>query len=219
MIHFDTLASGVFSAREMAEPAPVAHSKVKRALDIGLAGSALVFLMPFFAFVALAIWIEDQRPVLFRQQRTGLSGRTFRIYKFRTMTVAEDDASVRQATKGDQRITRVGAVLRALSIDELPQLMNVLRGDMSLTGPRPHALAHDETWSSIVPGYRTRFRARPGLTGYAQVKGYRGEVRNPEDILLRVEADNYYIENWSLGLELRILLRTIPLLFHDPRAY
>jgi putative colanic acid biosynthesis UDP-glucose lipid carrier transferase len=219
MNQFDTVAHRDLPAWAPRMTARVARSRIKRAGDLVLAWFALIFLAPFLGLVALAIWLEDRQPIFFRQQRTGLYGRTFRIYKFRTMTVAEDGARVRQATKGDQRITRVGAVLRALSLDELPQLLNVVRGDMSLVGPRPHALAHDEAWKDLVPGYGARFRTRPGLTGYAQVKGYRGEVRTRADIIGRIEADNYYIENWSIRLELSILLRTIPLIFHDPRAY
>jgi putative colanic acid biosynthesis UDP-glucose lipid carrier transferase len=219
MNHFETVSCRGVSTRTPKTAHRVAHSKTKRAIDIGLSATALLFLAPFLVLVALAIWLEDRDPVMFRQQRTGRNGRLFRIYKFRTMTVAEDGAEVRQATRGDQRVTRVGAVLRTLSIDELPQLLNVVRGDMSLVGPRPHALAHDELWQNMAPGYIGRFRARPGLTGYAQVKGLRGEIRNAEEIVRRVEADNFYIENWSLRLELQIVLRTIPLLLNDPRAY
>jgi putative colanic acid biosynthesis UDP-glucose lipid carrier transferase len=135
------------------------------------------------------------------------------------MGVLEDASDLQQATRHDSRITRVGAVIRALSIDELPQLLNIVKGDMSLVGPRPHALGHDEVWARSVPGYASRFRARPGLTGYAQVQGLRGEVRELEQIAARVEADNHYVENWSLRFDLSIMLRTIPLLFNDPRAY
>ena len=212
-------ASSVASELMAAATAPVARSRTKRAMDVALSAAALAFLAPLLLLIAIGIWLEDHDPVLFRQQRTGLHGRTFRIYKFRTMTVAEDGAEVRQATKGDQRVTRLGAMLRTLSLDELPQLINVLRGDMSLVGPRPHALAHDETWKVLAPGYASRFRARPGLTGLAQVQGLRGEIRTTEDIWRRVEADNHYIDNWSLALEISILFRTVPLLFHDPRAY
>lgn len=219
MNQFETFARPEIAERATETRPRVARSRAKRALDLLLAVLALVFLAPFLGLVALAIWVDDQGPILFRQQRTGLYGRAFRIYKFRTMTVAEDGAHVRQAVRGDQRITRVGAVLRALSLDELPQLLNVVRGEMSLVGPRPHALAHDEAWKRQVTGYLERFRTRPGLTGYAQVEGYRGEVRTRDDIRRRIEADNFYIENWSMRLELQILLRTIPLLFHDPRAY
>jgi lipopolysaccharide/colanic/teichoic acid biosynthesis glycosyltransferase len=219
MNHFETVSCRGVSTRTPKTAQRVVDNKAKRAMDIGLSATALLFLAPFLILVALAIWLEDRKPVMFRQQRTGRNGKPFRICKFRTMTVAEDGADVRQATKGDQRVTRVGAVLRTLSIDELPQLLNVVRGDMSLVGPRPHALAHDELWKTMAPGYAERFRARPGLTGYAQVMGLRGEIRNAEEIVRRVAADNFYIDNWSLHLELLILLRTIPLLFNDPRAY
>ena len=160
-----------------------------------------------------------ERPALFRQRRTGLGGSVFTVFKFRTMTVAEDGDVIRQATRGDARLTSVGKVLRKFSLDELPQVLNVLRGEMSLIGPRPHALAHDETWSKLVPGYAQRFRARPGLSGYAQVCGYRGEVTDLASLRARVEADNEYIDTWSLLLDLKILLRTVPLIFRDTRAY
>lgn len=197
----------------------VAESASKRSFDVCVALFALLLLAPLFALVALGIMIEDGGPVLFRQRRTGLHGNIFTVLKFRSMRVAEDAGEVRQASKSDSRVTRIGAVIRALSIDELPQLYNVLRGDMSLVGPRPHALGHDETWGRAVPAYRHRFRTRPGLTGYAQVCGYRGEIREITDIARRTEADNYYIDNWSMKLELTIVLRTLPLLFHDPNAY
>ena len=203
----------------LARPAEVARSGLKRALDIIVAGGLLALFAPLFAFVALMIKIDSSGPVLFRQTRTGLGGRRFTILKFRSMTVMENGGQISQATKGDQRVTRVGRVLRALSIDELPQVVNILKGDMSLVGPRPHALSHDEMWAKSVAGYDARFRARPGLTGYAQVRGFRGEVLEPAEIQSRVDADNYYIDNWSLGFELKILLLTVPLMLHDPNAY
>jgi putative colanic acid biosynthesis UDP-glucose lipid carrier transferase len=135
------------------------------------------------------------------------------------MTVTEDSAQVRHATKNDDRVTDVGALLRKLSIDELPQLWNVVRGDMSIVGPRPHALAHDAYYGALIPTYASRFRARPGLTGYAQVNGFRGEIRDLRCMTDRVAADNSYIEVWSPSLDLLILLRTVPLIFRDPRAY
>lgn len=196
----------------------VTRSRCKRAIDI-LGASVLLFIFtPVLLLIALAIRVEDGGPALFRQRRTGLHGAPFTILKFRSMSVAEE-LDVRQATRNDRRVTRVGAVLRQLSLDELPQLLNVLRGDMSLVGPRPHALQHDAAWSAEISGYTRRFRAKPGLTGYAQVSGLRGEARNIDQIVARVEADNYYIDNWSLRLELGILLRTAPLVFNDPRAY
>jgi putative colanic acid biosynthesis UDP-glucose lipid carrier transferase len=195
------------------------ESSVKRIFDVIVAIFALLLLAPLLLLIAAAIVTEDGGPVLFRQRRSGLHGRVFTVLKFRSMSVAEDGSEVRQACRWDARVTRVGVVIRALSIDELPQLWNVLRGDMSLVGPRPHALRHDEAWGRAVPAYRQRFRTRPGLTGYAQVRGLRGEIRDISDVVRRTEADNYYIDNWSLKLELQIVLRTLPLLFHDPNAY
>jgi putative colanic acid biosynthesis UDP-glucose lipid carrier transferase len=157
--------------------------------------------------------------VLFHQQRTGMNGRPFRIHKFRSMRVAEDGPGVEQARQSDVRVTRVGRLLRKLSLDELPQLVNVLKGEMSLVGPRPHALCHDEAWSQAIPQYVDRFRARPGLTGYAQIRGLRGEVRGLEAIRDRVDADNAYIEQWSLLGDVKVILITIPLIFSDAAAY
>jgi len=157
--------------------------------------------------------------VIFRQRRTGLNGVIFTVFKFRTMRVEEDGAVVRQATQNDSRVTALGAILRKYSIDELPQLLNVLRGEMSLIGPRPHAVAHDELWTEQVPGYARRFRARPGLTGYAAICGFRGEVKEFQAILDRVESDNEYIDTWSFGLDVKIVWRTIPLIFGDANAY
>jgi putative colanic acid biosynthesis UDP-glucose lipid carrier transferase len=202
--------------------------RVKRLMDFVLALSLLVFLAPLLVVIAVLVQLDSNGPVFFLQERTGLQQRKFLIYKFRTMKAANGEAppaapagaaGLAQAVKGDARITRVGVLLRRLSWDELPQLWNVVRGDMSLVGPRPHALAHDSAWSKIVPHYDDRFRVRPGLTGFAQVRGLRGEVCAAADIAARVQADNTYIESWSLWLDLRILLMTLPLLFWDPRAY
>jgi putative colanic acid biosysnthesis UDP-glucose lipid carrier transferase len=201
------------------ESAAVGTSAAKRALDIVLALFALLLFLPLMATVALAIKLESGGPVIFRQRRTGHQGRVFTILKFRTMTVAEDCAEVRQATKGDQRVTAVGALLRKLSLDELPQIINVLRGDMSMVGPRPHALAHDQQYGALIPTYDARFRAKPGLTGLAQINGLRGEIREPADMRERVAADNTYIETWSLALDIAILARTAVVIFRDPHAY
>lgn len=198
---------------------PVATSLRKRAFDITVAGLALLAFLPLLLVVGTAIWMDSDGPVLFRQHRTGLHGRTFRIYKFRTMRVVEDGASLRQAVRGDGRVTPLGALLRHLSLDELPQLINVLRGEMSIVGPRPHALSHDVAWSRRVPGYGERFRARPGLTGEAQVLGYRGEVAGDEALLGRIAADNAYIDRWSFTHDLRLVARTLPLLLGDMRAF
>ncbi|MBL8553354.1 MAG: sugar transferase [Phenylobacterium sp.] len=202
-----------------AAPARVAASRRKRAFDIVVAGLALFAFLPLLVLIGTAIWMESQGPILFRQQRTGLNGRPFRIYKFRTMTVMEDGDGVRQAVRGDVRVTPLGGLLRRLSLDELPQLLNVLKGEMSIVGPRPHALSHDVTWSRRVPGYADRFRARPGLTGQAQVMGYRGEVANDEGLFQRISADNAYIDGWSFTRDLMLVVRTAPLLFGDAQAF
>lgn len=210
--HFETLADA------RTPVARVGRCIRKRCLDFTFSALLLLLLAPLFALIAVAIKLESKGPVFFRQERTGLGGAPFTILKFRSMRL-HDDQQVVQASRRDARITRVGAFIRALSIDELPQLLNVLRGDMSLVGPRPHALAHDARWTVMVPDYRQRFRARPGLTGYAQVRGNRGEVFSTADITARVLDDNAYIERWSLMLDFRIVLNTIPLIFADPNAY
>jgi putative colanic acid biosysnthesis UDP-glucose lipid carrier transferase len=206
--------------RRTAPPAmAVATSRRKRAFDIIMSAGALLFFLPLLLTVAFLIRTETKGPALFRQRRTGLNGVIFTVFKFRTMTVAEDGANIQQATQGDRRITALGAVLRKFSIDELPQLLNVLRGEMSLIGPRPHAVAHDEMWGEHAPGYNLRFRAKPGLTGYAAICGFRGEVKELQAIVDRVEADNEYIDTWTFGLDMKIVWRTIPLVFSDTNAY
>jgi putative colanic acid biosynthesis UDP-glucose lipid carrier transferase len=211
-------ATAELSIQTQAEPLPVATHPFKRLLDVTIAGFALLLFLPFLLMVMIAIRSETPGQAIFRQRRTGYRGRVFTIYKFRTMTVTED-CEVRQATKNDKRVTRIGGLLRKLSIDELPQLWNVLKGDMSIVGPRPHALAHDEYYGALIPTYAARFRARPGLTGYAQVNGFRGEVSDARGMSDRVAADNSYIETWSPTVDLVILARTVPLIFSDPRAY
>jgi putative colanic acid biosynthesis UDP-glucose lipid carrier transferase len=207
-------------ASEAGSPArPVATHPFKRFLDVSIAGFSLLLFLPLLLMVMAVIRLETPGQAIFRQRRTGYRGKVFTIYKFRTMTVTEDCGAVRQATKNDARVTEVGALLRKLSIDELPQLWNVLKGDMSIVGPRPHALAHDEYYGALIPTYAARFRAKPGLTGYAQVNGFRGEIRDTRCMSDRVAADNSYIEEWSPALDLAILVRTVPLIFSDPRAY
>ncbi len=197
----------------------VANSRRKRAFDIAGSLIALLIFLPLLLTIGVLVRLESHGPALFRQRRTGLNGKIFTVFKFRTMTVAEDGETVRQATRGDARVTPLGGILRKYSLDELPQLLNVLRGEMSLIGPRPHAVAHDETWGKLAPDYDRRFRARPGLTGYAAVCGFRGEVRELQAIIDRVGADNEYIDTWSFGLDMKIIWRTLPLIFSDTRAY
>ena len=212
-------ATADYRLRSHAASTIVATHPLKRLTDIMVAGFALLLFLPLLLIVMLVIRLESPGHAIFRQRRTGYRGQVFTIYKFRTMTVTEDCAKVRQATRNDARVTEVGALLRKLSIDELPQLWNVLRGDMSIIGPRPHALAHDEYYGALIPTYAARFRAKPGLTGYAQVNGFRGEIRDTRCMSDRVAADNSYIEAWSPALDMAILMRTLPLIFRDPRAY
>lgn len=197
----------------------IAFNAAKRLIDILGAGFALLLFLPLLLTVATLVRLDSGGPVIFRQRRTGHQGRIFTIYKFRTMTVAEDCTNVRQATRGDTRVTRVGAILRKLSLDELPQFLNVLKGDMSLVGPRPHALAHDEQFSALIPTYGERFRTKPGLTGLAQVNGLRGEILDVRCMRDRIAADNLYIDSWSLGLDIAILAKTMLVIFRDPQAY
>jgi len=186
---------------------PFEHA-AKRCIDVVVAGVALTALLPLLALVAVAIKLDSPGPILFRQKRCGFNGKCFQIYKFRTMSVLEDGPSIVQAQIADKRVTYMGALLRRSSIDELPQLLNVLEGSMSLVGPRPHAVAHDNEFDRIVRNYAFRRRVRPGLTGWAQVNGCRGPTPTAASIERRVEYDLWYIDNWSLRLDLMILLQT-----------
>jgi putative colanic acid biosysnthesis UDP-glucose lipid carrier transferase len=197
----------------------VAKSFFKRLLDISISAPVLLFLMPAFLVIALLIKIESRGPVFFLQRRTGLNGRIFHIYKFRSMTVTEDGAKVTQAKKDDKRVTIVGKVIRKTSVDELPQLINILIGDMSLVGPRPHALSHDAEFANIVPEYYHRTQTRPGLTGLAAIRGYRGEVHDAECLKQRIKYDIEYIDSWSIWLDIQIILCTVPMVFSDKNAY
>jgi putative colanic acid biosynthesis UDP-glucose lipid carrier transferase len=197
----------------------VAQDGVKRAFDIVVASAMLVFFGPLLLLVALLIRLTSPGPVLFRQDRGGLNGRIFTIYKFRSMRCEENGADVVQAARDDDRITSMGHFIRKTSIDELPQLLNVLKGDMSLVGPRPHAQAHDAYYGALIPGYCRRFRARPGLTGLAQIKGLRGATGEIQAMAERVEADVAYIEGWSFWRDVKIMLLTIPHLMTAENAY
>ncbi|MDE2006693.1 MAG: sugar transferase [Rhodospirillales bacterium] len=192
-------------------------------MDIALATIMLAFLALPMALVALAIRLESPGPALFRQRRVGLRGAGFEVLKFRTMRgPAEPPGVLRQARRNDPRVTRLGAVLRRYSIDELPQLLNVLRGEMSLVGPRPHApgsCAAGRPFEQVARLYAARHAMRPGLTGLAQVRGWRGETETEEKLRHRVESDLEYIATWSLRLDLGILLRTLPALLRPTNAY
>jgi putative colanic acid biosynthesis UDP-glucose lipid carrier transferase len=187
----------------------------KRSMDIVLAGLGLVLLSPFLLLIAAAVRLTSRGPALFRQRRYGLDGEEILVYKFRSMRVCEDGPVVTQAHKGDPRITPIGAFLRRTSLDELPQLINVLQGKMSLVGPRPHAVAHNEQYRKLIDGYMIRHKVRPGITGLAQVNGLRGETRTLEKMCERVRYDLEYLRNWSPWLDIRILFKTIGVVIRD----
>lgn len=192
---------------------------IKRVADVLLTSIVLVPLLPVLGVVALLVKLSSPGPAIFRQRRYGLDGQEITVYKFRTMTVTEDGDKVVQATVGDRRITPVGAVLRRYSIDELPQLINVLQGRMSLVGPRPHAVAHNEQYRKLIKGYMVRHKVLPGITGLAQVNGCRGETSKIEEMQARVEYDLQYLRQWSLALDIRILIKTVLMLWGDKKAY
>jgi Undecaprenyl-phosphate glucose phosphotransferase len=188
-----------------------AHSLLgKEIFDRSFALCAVCALSPILLLIALAVKLTSHGPIFFKQKRKGANGKIFHIYKFRSMRVHSDAAGVvRQATRNDPRVTRVGAFLRRTSLDELPQFLNVLRGEMSVVGPRPHAIEHDKLYQNIVDGYIHRYRIKPGITGWAQINGFRGETDQIEKMQGRVEHDLYYLSNWSFGLDLRIVIATI----------
>ncbi len=200
-------------------PRTLPQRLVKRAADTGLAFVALLSFLPILLVAAIAIKLDSPGPVIFRQWRRGFNGRPFQIFKFRTMTVQEDGDHVVAAQRNDARVTRIGQVLRRTSIDELPQLFNVLQGTMSLVGPRPHAMAHDTRFDKMVGNYAYRHHVKPGLTGWAQVNGYRGEMRTVEDIDQRVKLDLWYIDNWTLGTDLKIMFMTVAEIAKAKNAY
>ena len=202
MMKADFPALGGFGLSLAPSPSP------KRMLDLVVAAIAIVLFLPLFALVSVAIALDSRGPVLFRQRRAGEGGKLFGIYKFRSMHVMEDGTNVVQALKGDGRITRVGRFLRVSSLDELPQLFNVLSGEMSLVGPRPHALAHDEFYSTRIANYRVRHQVKPGMTGWAQVHGARGATSELCDMQRRVELDAWYVAHESIWIDLLILVRT-----------
>lgn len=196
-------------------PLSAFDAALKRTFDIIVSILALLLLAPLFALIALAIKFESKGPVFFRQRRRGFNHEEFRIWKFRTMSTLDDGEMIRQAQRGDERVTRVGRYLRRLNFDELPQLLNVLKGEMSLVGPRPHAVAHDRHYEDRILTYPKRLNVKPGITGWAQVQGFRGATNDDEDMEMRLKHDLYYIDNWSLGLDLYILLLTVV----SPKAY
>jgi Undecaprenyl-phosphate glucose phosphotransferase len=190
-------------------PLSMPDQVAKRAFDIVVASAALLVLSPLMLLVSIAIKLDTRGPVLFRQTRHGYNNETIQVFKFRSMTVCETGGKFVQATRGDRRITRIGRILRRTNIDELPQLINVLQGEMSIVGPRPHATMHNEMFERQISVFSRRHIVKPGITGWAQVNGYRGETDTLEKMERRVEYDLYYIDNWSLLFDLRIIVMTM----------
>ena len=192
---------------------------LKRATDLVFASLALLAAAPVMLLISAAIKLTSRGPVLFRQRRYGLNGEEILVYKFRSMTVCEDGPTIAQATKQDQRVTRLGRILRKTSLDELPQLLNVLQGKMSMVGPRPHAVAHNEMYRKLISGYMIRHKVRPGITGLAQVSGLRGETETVDKMRERVKYDLHYLSHWSPWLDFQIILQTLAVLWRDRNAY
>jgi Undecaprenyl-phosphate glucose phosphotransferase len=219
IIPVDTMA--VFAGARIAEfgnvtamqisqpPLSAADLFVKRAFDILVATCGLLLLLPLFLMVSLAIKLDSPGPVFFRQRRHGYNNRTIRVFKFRSMTTLEEGCDFKQVVRRDPRVTRVGRILRRTNIDELPQLLNVLSGEMSIVGPRPHATAHNRMFEEKIAPFSRRHNVKPGITGWAQVNGCRGETDTLEKMQRRLEHDLYYIDNWSFLLDLKIIFMTL----------
>ena len=195
------------------------NSMIKRASDIVLGLAIQICLLPVMLAIAIAVKVSSPGPVIFSQRRYGLYGEEIIVYKFRSMTVVEDGATVVQATRNDQRVTRIGAFLRRSSLDELPQFINVLQGRMSIVGPRPHAVAHNEQYRKLIKGYMLRHKAKPGITGWAQVNGLRGETETLDKMEARIRYDLDYLRSWSLWLDLWIILRTVKVVLARDNAH
>lgn len=192
---------------------------IKRLEDIILSSLILLMITPVLLACALAVRLSSPGPIIFKQRRYGLDGKEVLVYKFRSMTSTDNGAVVKQATKNDARVTKVGAFMRRTSLDELPQFINVLQGRMSIVGPRPHAVAHNEQYRKLIKGYMVRHKVKPGITGWAQVNGARGETDTLEKMERRIHLDLYYLRHWSLKLDLNIILRTAGLMAKDSSAY
>jgi putative colanic acid biosynthesis UDP-glucose lipid carrier transferase len=192
---------------------------IKRASDLALASVILLLVLPVMLAIAVGVKLTSPGPILFKQRRYGVDGREIVIYKFRTMSVLEDADVIRQATRDDRRVTAFGAFLRRNSLDELPQFINVLQGRMSVVGPRPHAVAHNELYRKLIKSYMIRHKVKPGITGLAQVHGLRGETDTLEKMKERIEYDLAYLRNWSLRLDLQIVWKTIFVVLRKQNAY
>lgn len=196
-----------------------ADGAIKRASDVIFSLLILALTSPLLLAIAAGVKLSSPGPVIFKQRRYGLDGDEILVYKFRSMTVTEDGASIQQAQKNDKRITPLGAILRRTSLDELPQFVNVLQGRMSIVGPRPHAVAHNEMYRKLIKGYMVRHKVKPGITGWAQVSGYRGETETLDKMQGRINFDLDYLRNWSLRLDIHIILKTVRLVLRDQQAY
>jgi len=194
-------------------------SVVKNVSDFVIAMSILLLLSPLMIVIALAIKFTSPGPAIFKQRRYGLNGEEIIVYKFRTMKVSEDGSKIVQAQINDPRITRIGGFLRRTSLDELPQFFNVLQGRMSIVGPRPHAVAHNELYRKLIKGYMLRHKVKPGITGWAQVNGLRGETKELEKMQARIELDLNYLQNWSIWFDLWIIMRTVWVVLRRDNAY
>ncbi|PRA66510.1 undecaprenyl-phosphate glucose phosphotransferase [Pseudomonas sp. MYb187] len=212
--------AGVYSLDLSCSPMDGPAAILKRIEDIVIGGVISLLILPVCLCIALAIKLSSPGPVVFKQYRTGINGRKFKVYKFRSMVVhQEGGGDVTQATRNDPRVTRIGAFLRRTSLDELPQFFNVLQGRMSIVGPRPHALAHNDYYKDLVESYMQRHKVKPGITGWAQVNGYRGETDTLDKMQKRVECDLWYIDNWTLALDIKIIFWTVFKGFTGKAAY
>ncbi len=216
---FAPISSGLHVEVKPAAEHHYVHGIGKRLLDLAIAIPALIVLSPLFLILAILIRRDSQGPAMFRQTRLGLHGQPFHIYKFRTMTVLEDGPVIQQAAKNDVRVTKTGRWMRRLSLDELPQLFNVINGEMSLIGPRPHALAHDRHYGRAIDGYDLRQSVRPGISGWAQVHGHRGATATTSEMRERLAYDIWYARNASFALDLKIILRTFREVLGQRNAY
>jgi putative colanic acid biosynthesis UDP-glucose lipid carrier transferase len=196
-----------------------ASGVVKRVSDVTLSILILLLISPILLIIAIAVKLGSPGPIIFKQRRYGLDGEEILVYKFRSMSVCEDGDAINQAKKNDKRITPLGAFLRKSSLDELPQFVNVLQGRMSIVGPRPHAVAHNELYRKLIKGYMIRHKVKPGITGWAQVNGYRGETETLDKMQARIDYDLDYLRNWSLSLDIHIILKTVLVVFKDQAAY
>jgi putative colanic acid biosynthesis UDP-glucose lipid carrier transferase len=192
---------------------------VKRASDLVLSTLILLLISPLLLLLATGVKLSSPGPIIFKQRRYGLDGQDIVVYKFRSMTVCEDGGNVEQAKRNDKRVTPFGAFIRKTSLDELPQFINVLQGRMSIVGPRPHAIAHNEEYRKLVKGYMIRHKVKPGITGWAQVNGFRGETDTIEKMQMRIDFDLDYLRQWTMWLDIKIIIGTILLIIMDRSAY